>query len=53
MLSDTSTDVMKVPRPTLEGKKVGGDPIPANSHHFPQITGTILPLISLGNNPAG
>ena len=53
MINDTATDAMKVPRPTLKGQKVGGDPIPANSHPFPQIAGTILPLISLGNNPAG
>lgn len=53
MLNDTSTDAMEVPRPTLKGQKVGGDPIPAHSHPFPQIPGTVLPLISLGNNPAG
>ena len=46
MLHDLSTGAMTVPRPTIKGQKVGGDPIPGNLHPFPKIVGIILPLIS-------
>ena len=32
MLNDTLTRAMTVPRLTIKGQKVGGDPIPGNLH---------------------
>ena len=38
-------------RPTIKGQKVDCGPIPRKPHPFPEITGIILPLISLWNYP--
>ena len=35
MLNDTPTSAMTVPRLTIKGQKLGGDPIPGNRHPFP------------------
>ena len=49
MLNYTPMGTMTVPRPTMQGQRVGGDPVPGNLCPSPPVVGIILPLISLWN----
>ena len=47
MLNNTPSGAKIVLRLTIQGQKMGGDPISGNPHPFCQIVGIALPLISL------